>query len=43
MQKSLHITDKQYLVALTAFFFPYALLDVGCFSEAPINKYLTLV
>ncbi|KAF8481298.1 MFS general substrate transporter [Russula ochroleuca] len=28
MQRSLHITDKQYLVALTAFFFPYALLEV---------------
>jgi hypothetical protein len=28
MQESLHITDKQYLVALTIFFFPYALLEV---------------
>ncbi|KAN0125051.1 Major facilitator superfamily domain containing protein [Russula decolorans] len=28
MQKRLHLTDKQYLMALTTFFFPYALLEV---------------
>jgi MFS family permease len=28
MQGSLHVTDKQYLVALTIFFFPYALLEL---------------
>ncbi|KAH8997890.1 MFS general substrate transporter [Lactarius hatsudake] len=28
MQKDLNITDKQYLVALTVFFFPYALFEV---------------
>lgn len=28
MQKSLHITDKQYLMVLTTFFFSYALLEV---------------
>jgi hypothetical protein len=32
MQRSLHVTDKQYLVALTTFFFPYALLEVGSSS-----------
>ena len=31
MQKSLHLTDKQYLIALTTFFFPYALLEVRRF------------
>ncbi|KAI9512858.1 MFS general substrate transporter [Russula earlei] len=28
MQESLHVTDKQYLIALTVFFFPYALFEV---------------
>ncbi|KAH9019978.1 MFS general substrate transporter [Lactarius pseudohatsudake] len=28
MQKDLNITDKQYLMALTVFFFPYALFEV---------------
>ncbi|KAI0307925.1 MFS general substrate transporter [Multifurca ochricompacta] len=28
MQKNLHITDNQYLFALTVFFFPYALFEV---------------
>ena len=42
MQESLHITDKQYLVALTTFFFPYAFFEVGGASP-PTNKYLTLV
>ncbi len=28
MTDDLHITDKQYLVALTVFFFPYALFEV---------------
>ncbi|KAI9454715.1 MFS general substrate transporter [Russula earlei] len=28
MQKDLHMTDKQYLLALTVFFFPYALFEV---------------
>lgn len=28
METDLGITDKQYLIALTAFFFPYALLEV---------------
>ncbi|TFY71443.1 hypothetical protein EVG20_g1557 [Dentipellis fragilis] len=27
MEKSLHITDKQYLIALTVFFFPYSLFE----------------
>ncbi|KAH8102511.1 MFS general substrate transporter [Cristinia sonorae] len=27
MQKDLHVTDKQYLIALTVFFFPYALFE----------------
>ena len=31
MEADLHMTDKQYLIALTAFFFPYALF------EAPSN------
>lgn len=29
MQNDLHITDKQYLIALTVFFFPYALFEVS--------------
>ena len=33
MQKGLHLTDKQYLMALTVFFFPYALLEVRCLSS----------
>ena len=28
MQDDLHITDKQYLIALTVFFFPYSLFEV---------------
>lgn len=28
MEIDLHITDKQYLIALTVFFFPYALFEV---------------
>lgn len=28
MTDDLHITDKQYLIALTVFFFPYALFEV---------------
>ncbi|KAI0305841.1 MFS general substrate transporter [Multifurca ochricompacta] len=28
LEKSLHMTDKQYLIALTIFFFPYALFEV---------------
>ncbi|KAI0274731.1 MFS general substrate transporter [Gloeopeniophorella convolvens] len=28
MQKDLHLTDKQYLIALTVFFFPYSLFEV---------------
>jgi hypothetical protein len=28
LEKSISITDKQYLIALTVFFFPYALLEV---------------
>jgi hypothetical protein len=31
MEKSLHITDKQFLLVLTIFFFPYALFEVTCF------------
>lgn len=32
MQSDLHITDKQYLIALTVFFFPYALFEVSFVS-----------
>ncbi|KAH9004776.1 MFS general substrate transporter [Lactarius hatsudake] len=28
LEKTLHLTDKQYLLALTIFFFPYALFEV---------------
>lgn len=28
MEEDLHISDQQYLIALTIFFFPYALLEV---------------
>lgn len=28
MQNDIHLTDKQYLIALTVFFFPYALFEV---------------
>lgn len=34
MTDDLHITDKQYLIALTVFFFPYALFEV-CTSCHP--------
>jgi len=34
MEKDLHITDQQYLIALTLFFFPYA------FFEVPSNIFL---
>jgi len=27
LEQDIHITDKQYLLALTAFFFPYALFE----------------
>ena len=29
MTEDLHITDKQYLIALTVFFFPYSLFEVS--------------
>ena len=29
MTDDLHITDKQYLIALTVFFFPYSLFEVS--------------
>lgn len=28
LEKDIHITDTQYLIALTVFFFPYSLLEV---------------
>ena len=28
MEADLHMTDKQYLIALTVFFFPYALFEL---------------
>lgn len=28
LESALHITDKQYLIALTVFFFPYALFEL---------------
>lgn len=31
MDKSLHVTDKQFLLTLTIFFFPYALFEVRRF------------
>jgi hypothetical protein len=31
MEKSIHVTDKQFLLVLTIFFFPYALFEVRCF------------
>lgn len=33
LERDLKITDNQYLVALTVFFFPYALFEVICFYE----------
>jgi len=42
MQKDLRITDKQYLMALTVFFFPYALFEVRSyfsFRPAPDSAY----
>lgn len=29
METDIGLSDKQYLLALTAFFFPYSLLEVG--------------
>ncbi|THH06942.1 hypothetical protein EW145_g3739 [Phellinidium pouzarii] len=37
IEKDLHITDSQYLIALTCFFFPYALFDVYA-EQCPIEK-----
>ena len=34
MQSDLQITDKQYLIALTVFFFPYALFEVSFVSSS---------
>ena len=31
METDIGLTDKQYLLALTAFFFPYSLLEVRAF------------
>ena len=30
MNKDLHLTGMQYNIALTAFFIPYALLEIPC-------------
>ena len=35
MEKSLHITDEQYLLVITMFFFPYALFEVRRFRVIP--------
>ncbi|THG94934.1 hypothetical protein EW026_g6627 [Hermanssonia centrifuga] len=40
MQDDLHITDKQYLIALTVFFFPYALFET---MHGLIHNYAGLV
>lgn len=37
MEKDLHISDQQYLIALTIFFFPYALFEVSSFVSAPLG------
>lgn len=29
LEKDINITDKQFLIALTVFFFPYALFEVS--------------
>jgi hypothetical protein len=36
MQDDLHINDKQYLIALTVFFFPYSLFEVSFDCYPPI-------
>lgn len=33
MEKDLHISDRQYLIALTLFFFPYAIFEVSVHFE----------
>ena len=35
MEKDLHISDQQYLIALTLFFFPYALFEVSLRYKRP--------
>ena len=36
LEQDLHITDRQYLIALTVFFFPYALFEVSDNPHAAI-------
>ena len=43
MTDDLHMTDKQYLVALTVFFFPYALFEVCTFPTYKLDKILSSV
>lgn len=38
LEADLHITDKQYLIALTVFFFPYAFFEV---SITVASRYLS--
>lgn len=34
MEQDLHISDKQYLIALTIFFFSYAIFEVSAMRSA---------
>jgi len=42
MQQSLGITDKQYRLALTVFFFPYALFEVRAILLQLVNMHTLL-
>lgn len=41
LEQDIHITDKQYLLALTVFFFPYALFEASPSRELE-NNYLMI-
>lgn len=42
MLTDLHLTDRQYLIALTVFFFPYALFQVCLQFDSSLVTILTL-
>ena len=39
MEKDLHISDQQYLIALTLFFFPYALFEVRVYERITLGAF----
>lgn len=41
MEKDLHISDQQYLIALTLFFFPYAIFEVSVHYRSVFGRLST--